>query len=405
MQLTTVAATMTRTPRVCFVVESGTDVRLVEGLASRFQVTTFARRIQGGVEISQEPSASVNMLRGPSSRVQFAIALLRFLWSGRREFDFVLVQGYGLAALAANFVRLVSGTPTAMLVCSPTEVYYRLRQKYPQPGKSYRARELWGLNALALANALVGRHYIVLSQYLARVVRSHGFRGRTDVLPVYGVDTKRFSPSDEPREKAKARLGLPTTGSLIFFSSRIPPEKNSETLLAAVQRLLRSGRNVWLLHRSGGFEQFRKEADLLGIGDRVIATDAVHPHRDLPQDYRASDICVQASRAEGLGFSPLEALACGVPVIATATGGLSETIVDAETGWTYPVGNVERLTRQLEEVLDNPAEAKRRAVAGRAMVKARFEEHRVFDQFADLVKQAAGLTRKPSASKHFASPA
>jgi len=82
-------------------------------------------------------------------------------------------------------------------------------------------------------------------------------------------------------------------------------------------------------------------------------------------------------------------------VIATATGGLSETIVDAETGWTYPVGNVERLTRQLEEVLDNPGEAKRRAMAGRAMVKARFEEHRVFDQFVDLVKQAAGLTRKP----------
>src|SRR5439155_532017 len=83
---------------------------------------------------------------------------------------------------------------------------------------------------------------------------------------------------------------------------------------AAVQRLLCKGRNVWLLHRSGGFEQFRNQADLLGISDRVIATDAVHPCRDLFQDYRASDICVQGSRAEGLGFSPLEALACGIPV-------------------------------------------------------------------------------------------
>ena len=85
MQLMTAAAAsrVITAPRVCFIVESGTDVRLVEGLASRFQITIFARRIQGGVEISQEPSASVNMLRGPSSRVQFAIAVLRFLWSGR----------------------------------------------------------------------------------------------------------------------------------------------------------------------------------------------------------------------------------------------------------------------------------------------------------------------------------
>src|SRR6266581_502613 len=115
MQLMTVAAAShaTSAPRVCFIVESGTDVRLVEGLASRFQMTIFARRIQGGVEISQEPCASVKMLRGPSSRVHFAIALVTFLWSGRREFDFVVVQGYGLAALAANFVRFVSGTPTA----------------------------------------------------------------------------------------------------------------------------------------------------------------------------------------------------------------------------------------------------------------------------------------------------
>src|SRR5207249_9321441 len=146
----------------------------------------------------------------------------------------------------------------------------------------------------------------------------------------------------------------------------------SETLLAAIRRLRRAGRDIWLLHRSGGFEQLRQKADLLGIGDRVIATAAVHPYRQLPQDYQASDICVQASRAEGLGFSPLEALACGVPVGATATGGLSETIVDGETGWTYPVGDVERLTACLEEAIDNPEEAKRRAMVGRAMVQARF---------------------------------
>ena len=375
-------------PRVCFIVESGTDVRLVEGLAKQFQITVFARRIQGGVEVSQRPSASVKVLRGPASHLKFAVAVFRFLRKHRLKFDFVIVQGYALAAVAANLVGFLSGIPTAMLVCSPTEVYYQLRQRYPQAGKSYRAHELWGVKALALINAFIGRHYIVLSHYLDRVVKSHGFRGKVDVVPVYGVDTRRFCPPAEPREHVKARLGLPVSGSLIFFSSRIAPEKDSETLLAAIQRLRRAGRDIWLLHRSGGFEQLRQKADLLGIGDRVIATAAVHPYRQLPQDYQASDICVQASRAEGLGFSPLEALACGVPVVATATGGMMETIVDGKTGWTYPVGDAEKLAHCLEEALDHPKEAARRAQAGRNMVQAKFEQRAVFEQLARLVRRA-----------------
>ena len=397
-------ASHTNAPRLCFIVESGTDVRLVEGLARRFQVTIFARQIHDGVEISQTPAAPVHTLRGPSSRIRFAVAVAKFLWNRSRDFEFVLVQGYGSAALSANVVSYISRTPTAMLVCSPIEVYYRLRERYPQAAKPYRRTEFWGLKGLATINAFVGRHYIVLSKYLATVVRGHGFRARLDVLPLYGVNTERFSPTDEPREKVKARLGLPTTGSLIFFSSRIAPEKDGETLLAAVQRLLCKGRNVWLLHRSGGFEQFRNQADLLGISDRVIATDAVHPCRDLFQDYRASDICVQGSRAEGLGFSPLEALACGIPVIAAATGGLLETIVQGKTGWTYPVGDVEALTACLEEAIDSPEEAKRRAMAGRAMIQAQFEEKLVFDRFHDVVTEQINETRKSAGSREVASP-
>jgi len=373
---------------------------LVEGLAKRFRLSILARRIESGVEISQEVATSINVLRGPSSRLRFALTALRFLWHRTQGFDFVLVQGYGLAALAVNLMRFVSRTPTAMLVCSPTEEYYRLRKRHPQVGKPFRARELWGLKTLALINGLIGNRYVVLSHYLGGVVRSHGFRGRIDELPLYGVDTSHFCHSLRPRAELKAQLGLPAVGSVIFFSSRIAPEKDSETLLAAMRKLRDNGRDVWLLHRSGGFEQFRREAAQFGIGDRVIATDAVHPFLELPQSYQASDICVQASRAEGLGFSPLEALACGVPVIATATGGLSETIVSGETGWTYKIGDVEGLTHCLEEALDNPKEAERRTIAGRAMVQARFEQNAVFDQFASLVQRSIESADRLTSERH-----
>ena len=306
------------------------------------------------------------------------------LFRSKNEFDVLLAQGYGSAALVTNLAGRFAGKPVIMLVCSPIEAYYHCRLSNPDGARPYRRYKAWLFDVVAQLNAKLGGTYVVLSQYLAEVVRAHGTRSPIHVVPVYGVDTTIFAPSQEPKCAIKARLNLPTTGALILFSSRIAPEKDSETLLGAVRRLLDSGRDILLLHRSGGYKAFLRDAERFGIGRRVIATDAVHPHRQLAPDYQACDVCVQASREEGLGFSPLEALACGTPVIASAVGGLRETIVDGRTGWTYPVGDVEALARSIEAVLDDPAEAARRGFAGRGMVCANYDCRSVFDQLAGI---------------------
>ena len=295
------------------------------------------------------------------------------------------MQGYALAALAANLAARFTRIPTAMLVCSPIELYYRCREINPAPDKPYRAHEMLALQALARANAMLGKRYFVLSEHLAEVVRGHGTKNSVDVVPIYGVDTYLFAPPSEPKATLKARAGLPASGSLIFFSSRIAPEKDAGTLLAAVASLLARGRDLWLLHRSGGYRELIREAERFGVASRVIATDAVHPHHELVDDYQASDLCVQASREVGLGFSPLEAMSCQVPVVAAAVGGLKETVMDGCTGWTYPVGNSEALASRVEEVLDNPHKARRRAAAGREMVCRRYDRRVVFDQLERLI--------------------
>jgi glycosyltransferase involved in cell wall biosynthesis len=371
--------------RLCFIAESGTDIRLVEGLASRFNLSILARRIDGGFEISQPLRKALPVVIGPASRFKFAIFVLKYLRANRQGIDRVFVQGYGLAALAANLVSRLNRIPTAMLVCSPVEAYYLCRKTQADGDKRFLRRELFALQALAWINAIVGRQYIVLSQHLARVVRKPGIRRLVSIISVYGIDTSVFTPSSESKASIRARLGLPTTGALIFFSSRVAPEKDSQTLLAAVRTLVEKGRNIWLLHRSGGFQSFVKEAERIGIAARVIATDAVHPHEKLFLDYQASDLCIQASREEGLGFSPLEALACEVPVVATSVGGLKETILDGQTGWTYAVGDQEALVRCVEAVLDDPAEATRRATAGRKMVCARYDQQFVFEQLETMI--------------------
>ena len=259
-------------------------MRLVEGLAESFDRTVLARRIQGGVEVSQVPRGAIRIITGPSSRVRFALAVAGHLAARTRAYDRVIVEGYGLAALAANLIGRFARVPVTKLVCNPVESYYRCRRGALDARHPYRPLALAGLGLLARANARLGRNYVVLSRYLEQVVRGHGTRAAVHVVPVYAVDTDLFRPSREPRHVLRAKLGL--------------------------------------------------------------------PHE--------------------------EALACEVPVVATAVGGLRETIVDGVTGWTYPLGDAGALAAAMAALLDHPDEALRRTRAGRTMVMERFERRAVF---------------------------
>src|SRR5262249_32924764 len=150
-------------PRLLFVVESGTDVRLVEGFARRFRLEVLAREIPGGVPINRGSSLPFDLTIGPSSRPSFAARVGRRLTSRRAVPDLVVVQGYGLAALAATLAGKRRGIPVLMLVCSPIEVYYACRREAADPTKPFRYREYLGLQILARLNAKLASGYVVLS--------------------------------------------------------------------------------------------------------------------------------------------------------------------------------------------------------------------------------------------------
>ena len=365
---------------VLFVVESGTDVRMIDGLAARTNLAVLARHVPGGRAINHPTAASVHV--GSGNRVAFAWTVFRSVLGTAH--DAVLVQGYGLAAFAANVASRVRGRRCWMLVCSPAEEYYAARRR---AGRPFSRAAMAGIRALAWLNARAGHGYVVLSEYLRDVVSRHGTNHQIHVIPVYGVDSDTFAPGSEDRASLRRRRGLPTSGAVVFNSSRLAPEKDVETLIEAFRRLLAEGRDVHLLHRSGGHLEFLELSERAGVASRVIAADAVDPRRDLPLDYLAADVCVQASREEGLGFSVLEALACGTPVVATAVGGLRETVRDGVTGRTAPPGDAAELARAIGEVLDQPDLARRHAAAGAAMVRERFDSRRAFDRLASLLSQ------------------
>ena len=154
-------------------------------------------------------------------------------------------------------------------------------------------------------------------------------------------------------------------------------------MLRAVGILAAQGRPVHLLHLSGGHKEFLSLATSLGVDRHVIAGDAVAPFAALADHYCASDVCVQSSVEEGLGFSPLEALACGVPVVATAVGGLNDTIRNGETGWQVPLGDADALANAIVDILDGAEEAARRTRAGAAAVERSYDRRLVFEAFVN----------------------
>ncbi len=197
-----------------------------------------------------------------------------------------------------------------------------------------------------------------------------------------------FRPTDEPVALIRARLGLPLGDRIVFFSSRVAPEKDAATVLRAIGLLGAAGRSVRLLHLSGGHAEFAAMANSLGVASRVISADAVAPFAQLADHYRASDVCVQASREEGLGFSPLEALACGVPVVASSVGGLRDTIRDGDTGWSVPVGDERAMADAIATIFDDPVEAARRTARGRAMVQHEYDRGVVFARLSKALDRA-----------------
>lgn len=107
-------------------------------------------------------------------------------------------------------------------------------------------------------------------------------------------------------------------------------------------------------------------------------------HEFLPDYYAASDICVVPSLYEPFGLVPIEAMACGTPVIASAVGGLKYTVIDGETGLLVPPQQDEKLASAIDHLISNPARRQTMGRAGHQRVLAHFSWKGVANQLDQL---------------------
>lgn len=174
-------------------------------------------------------------------------------------------------------------------------------------------------------------------------------RRRIEVVP-HGV-SHRFRPlGGEERDEARARLGLPER--FILFVGTIEPRKNLATLLEA-WAMMRDRPDLVIVGSWGwSYEGIRER--LGRLGPRVHHLDSLDP-TELPVVYNLARVLAHPAWYEGFGLPPLEAMACGTPVVVSDRSSLPEVVGDAAV--VVPADDPEAWRRALEGLMDDPEQA------------------------------------------------
>jgi glycosyltransferase involved in cell wall biosynthesis len=199
--------------------------------------------------------------------------------------------------------------------------------------------------------------------------------------------------SPDARDRARRALGLPAGATVVGAVGRLTYQKAPEDFLAALRKLGRPGViGVWV----GGGELaagIGRLARLQPAAPVVLAGERPDVAALLP----AFDVFALPSRYEGLPTAVVEAMMCGVPVVATAVNAVSDVVIPGETGLLVPPQRPDLLAGAVRYLIDRPAVAARLADTARARLGERFGEHALRDAltaaYAGPRVRAAAVTR------------
>ena len=293
---------------------------------------------------------------GPKSRVEkeemvdltatFADGVEAFREHEGLAYD-VIYSHYWLSVEAGAILARRWGVPHAAMFHTLAEVKLRARASESERPERVEAerRLMQGLDRIVAAT----EHERRLLMQIYRVPAD-----RVAVIPL-GVDLDQFTPGDQAA--ARARLGIPQDERMLLAIGRIEPLKGLDILIRALAQL--NERQPAVLTIIGGDD--RASADitkLRALAQELGVADAVHflgsrPHEALPDFYRAADVVVVPSFYESFGLVAVEAMACGVPVVASRVGGLASTVADGRTGYLIAWRCPEPFAEKIEVLLRN----------------------------------------------------
>ncbi len=228
-----------------------------------------------------------------------------------------------------------------------------------------------------------------------------------DLMQLYGADPARvrmvpcgfdageFSPMD--RGRARAELGLPADGFLLLQLGRLVPRKGIDNVIESLAHLPADTpatlmvvggecRNPDQLS-SPEFLRLQALARTHGVADRV-AFLGHRQRQELRRHYAAANVFVTTPWYEPFGITPLEAMACGVPVVASAVGGLTYSVTEGQTGRLVPPRDPQALARVIAHLHRHPEVARAMGRAGLRRVRTHFTWERVTDSLLSAYRES-----------------
>ena len=270
------------------------------------------------------------------------------------------------------------GVPAAIFKLAHPEVPYVLELQEGDPPEHIErlARPLWPLFSRAFTSADV---VSVISTFLGNWARRRGFKGEVDLIP-NAVNTKHFSQQYSQSELAAAREKIGKKGGDVFVvtTSRLVHKNGIDDVIRALPFL---PKNVhFLIYGTGPDEAMLKRlASGLNVAGRVHFAGQIG-HAEMPLALKACDIFIRPSRSEGMGNSFIEAMAAGLPVIATQEGGIADFLFDAKrnpgketTGWAVDKDSPEQIAEAVNAIIVNPEQVARVTAAARKMAEEKYD--------------------------------
>jgi glycosyltransferase involved in cell wall biosynthesis len=209
------------------------------------------------------------------------------------------------------------------------------------------------------------------------------------VVPL-GFELEALLACESHRGELRRELDLADENKLVGIVARLVPIKNHRLFLQAAQVVAEAMPQARFLVVGDG--ELREELEAyacdLGLDGKILFTGW---RRDLPSLYADLDVVALTSINEGTPVSLIEAMAAGVPVVATAVGGVPDVVAEGEAGYLVESGDAEGMAQAIIELLRNPEKAKEMGQRGREGVYPRFAVQTLLANveglYAELLKQ------------------
>jgi len=260
------------------------------------------------------------------------------------RYDALLIHGHNLAT---NLLALLTAKLSGTRVFMRGETHLLL----------HRGRLKRVLRALALRPLYASCDaFLYIGTRNRDFYISQGVPARKLFFVPYSVDNQAFAARAEAAragtETRRRALGLPPDMPIVLYAAKLLPRKRPRDLLAAHAELIRRGIRAALLFVGDGEERAALEQEAERSGQSHVAFAGFVNQADLPAYYAMANVFVLPSEDEPWGLAINEAMACGVPVVATSeVGAAADLIRDGETGRTFPTGDVAALADALAGVI------------------------------------------------------